>query len=490
MAILPVRKHYYQNRFLIFLSVFSLLLGVSCSKSNSDAGIPPTPPGPSSSAKDITVFSFLKSSNAIPVDATAVITGNAINIFLPAGTNKTALAASFTASTKSTVSVGGVAQTSGNTKNDFTNPVVFEVKAEDGSKQTYTVTLVTDIASVDQAVAAFMTKYSVPGLSLAITQNENLVYVKSYGKADDTQAANNNNLYRLASLSKQFTSIAIMKLLDQGKITLDQKVFGTGAILGTQYGTQPYGTNITNITVGQLLHHTAGGWPNDQNDPMFSNPTMTAAQLIAWTLNNRPLANTPGSAYAYSNFGYCILGRVIEKITGNTYDAAVKSLVLQPSGVTDMQIGGNKLADRVANEVKYYGQSGEDPYIYNISRMDSHGGWIGTATDLARVLVHIDGYSFKTDIISSNAISAMTTASTANANYACGWAVNNLNNWWHEGSLPGSATEQARISSAGKYNFVILANTRSWISGFDNDLDGVFWSVMAKSPVFPSYDLF
>lgn len=489
MRILQATNRYYCNMFFILLANTILLLGASCSKSNDNGGNTPTPPATQSSAKDITSFTFQKSSNSIPVDATASISGTSISIFLPPGTSKTALVASFAASSKSTVSVGGVTQTSASSKNDFTNPVVFDVKAEDGTKQSYTVTLVTDIASIDQLVAAFMSTYNVPGLSLAITKDENLVYVKSYGKADDAQAANNNSLYRLASLSKQFTSIAIMKLLDQGKISLDQKVFGTGAILGNDYASI-YSANVTNITVGQLLHHTSGGWPNDGNDPMFTNPTMTAAQLITWTLNNRPLTNTPGSAYAYSNFGYCVLGRIIEKITGITYAAAVKSLVLQPSGVTDMVISGNTLADRVANEVKYYGQSGENPYAYNIARMDSHGGWLGTATDLARVLVHVDGYANKTDIISSNAISVMTTASTANTNYACGWSVNSVNNWWHTGSLPGTATEQARTSSSGKYNFVILTNTRSLNNNFAGDMDNLFWNALSKTPVFPSYDLF
>lgn len=466
----------------------ALLFSTSCSKSS--GSVTNTTTTPLSSAKDITAFSFLKTANTIPVDATAVISGTAISIFLPPGTDKTTLKPNFSTSDKSSVSVNGAAQVSGTTKNNFSSPIVYDVKAEDGSKKSYTVTLITDIATIDQVVASFMSTYSVPGLSLAITKDENLVYVKAYGKADDAQNATTQNLYRLASVSKQLTSIAIMKLMDQGKITLDQKVFGAGGILGTDYGTTPYSANITSITVSQLLHHTAGGWPNDGTDPMFTNPTMTAGQLITWTLNNRPLTTTPGSTYAYSNFGYCILGRVIEKITGTTYAAAVQSLVLQPSGVTDMAISGNTLADRITNEVKYYGQGGENPYIYNITRMDSHGGWLGSATDLARVLVHVDGFAGKADILTANALTVMTTPSAANANYACGWSVNSANNWWHQGSLPGTASEQARTVSNGKYNFVILINTRSLSANFSGDLDNLFWTALANTTAFPAYDLF
>jgi CubicO group peptidase (beta-lactamase class C family) len=441
----------------------------------------------------MTDFSFSKSNNSIPVDGVSVITGDsAIAIFLPPGTDRTALVAKFTVSDKATVTVKSTAQTSGTTPNNFTNAVVYEVKAEDGGKKDYTVVLTTDISSIDQVMTAYMGKYNVPSLSLAITRDENLVYAKAYGKADveNNEAATPQSLYRLASVSKQITSVTIMKLMDQGKIHMDDKVFGAGAILGTDYGTTPYGPNIQNITVSQLLHHTSGGWPNDNNDPMFLYPAKTAGQLISWVLDNVPLQNVPSTQYAYSNFGYCILGRVIEKITGMTYEDAVKNLVLEPCGISDMTIAGNTLADRIAHEVKYYGQSGESPYIYNIKRMDSHGGWLSSATDLARFLVHIDGGSAKTDIISSNAITVMTTPSTANSTYACGWAVNSINNWWHAGSLPGTATEQARTVSSGKYNFVILTNTRNLDVNFAGDMDGLFWAALANTPQWPVYDLF
>ncbi|MBL4676788.1 MAG: serine hydrolase, partial [Mucilaginibacter sp.] len=418
-----------------------------------------------SAQKDLLTFAFLKANNsALTADITTTIADNKIAVTLPAGVSLTALKPTFTVSEKAAVLVGANAQTSGVSAVDFTNPVTYTIKAEDASTKDYTVTVTSEVvmslAAVDDQVSTFMARYSIPALSIAITKDEKLVYVKSYGLSDKEQntKATNQDLYRLASLSKQITSIAIMKLLDQGKINLDAKVFGAGGILGTEYGTQPYKTGITDITVSQLLHHTSGGWANDGNDPMFSNPTMTAQQLITWTLDNRPLSNTPGTKYAYSNFGYCILGRVIEKITGQTYEAAVKSLILQPIGITDMAIAGNTLAERLPNEVKYYGQSGENPYIYNIKRMDAHGGWVATATDLARLLVYIDNFPNRHDILSANAIAKMITVSSANNNYACGWAING-GNWFHTGSLPGTATEQARTS--GGYNFVILTNTRS-----------------------------
>lgn len=352
-----------------------------------------------------------------------------------------------------------------------------------------TTTTMADVPALDDQITAFMTTYNVPALAVAITKDEKLVYVKSYGISDKSanKKAANTDLYRLASLSKQLTSVTIMKLLDQGKINLQSKVFGASGILGTKYGTKAYGKYITDITVDQLLHHTAGGWGNSNNDPMFLNPSLTQDQLITYTLDNIPLVNAPGTNYDYSNFGYCLLGRVIEKITGQTYEQAVKALILTPIGITDMTISGNTLADRISNEVVYYGQSNEDPYAYNIRRMDSHGGWLATATDLAKLLVYIDGFNQKPDILTTSAEQVMTTGSTANSTYGCGWSLNS-GNYFHQGSLPGTATEQARTTQG--YNFVILTNTRSLNTNFTSGLDQIFWNAYAKNPTWGTQDLF
>jgi len=443
-----------------------------------------------SSAKSITSFSFLKANNAIPVDSNATISGLAIHAFLPPGTDVTALKATFIASDKATVTVGGAAQASGQTANSFSGALSYIVTAEDGTSLTYSVQVVTDIGAFDDAVQTFMTTYGVPGASIAVTHGEKLIYLKSYGQADEqaSQPVTTQSLFRLASVSKPITAVAIFKLVEQGNLSLSDTVFGPNGVLGTTYGTQPYGPHITEITVSELLHHTAGGWPNDSTDPMFTNPTMTADQLISWTLDNRPLDSVPGTAYAYSNFGFCILGRVIEQVTGQSYEAAVKSLVLGPLGITDMTIAGNTLADRLPDEVVYYGQGGEDPYGFNVHRMDSHGGWVSTARDLATFLVHVDGFSTKPDILTSQSIAAMTTPSTANANYACGWEVNSANNWWHIGSLPGTETEIIRAAMG--WNWVMLVNTRSQNPSFDGDLDQIFWNAYANLAGYPDYDLF
>ncbi len=345
------------------------------------------------------------------------------------------------------------------------------------------------LQAIDHDITQFMQQYSVPGASIAITKDDRLVYAHGFGVADKTtgDAVTVNSLFRIASLSKQITSAAIFTLVDKGKLKLTDKVFGTGAILGKQYGTKPYSANVLKITIQNLLEHTAGGWSNDGNDPMFSNPTFNQSQLISWVLDNRPLDHAPGTNYAYSNFGYCILGRVIEKLTGLPYATYVQNAVLGPSGITDMSIAGNTLADRKANEVQYYGQGGENPYNMQVSRMDSHGGWLATATDLLKFVVRVDGKPGKPDLLTANSIKVMTTPSTANPYYAKGWQVNSAPNWWHTGSLPGTATLDVRTASG--FTWSILLNTRSSDANFFGNLDNLMWKVNSEVKTWPSYDL-
>jgi D-alanyl-D-alanine carboxypeptidase len=489
-TIKKIKNHFMRNtpatalfnlRNLLFLSLLSFV--VSCSKSDTGGGNTPLSPG------SIVAFSFQKSAT-IPVTSTAALSGSSINIFLPAGTNPNALVATFTLSDSSLVTVNGVTQQSGITANDFSSPVTYTVSTKTGSK-TYTVYLTTGIQPLDQNVAAFMQQYNIPGMSIAITLNDQLVYAQSYGQAvvETNTVATNQSQFRVSSLSKQITSAMVMKLIDQGKIHMTDKVFGPGAILGTMYGAQPYGPGIGNITVDNLLHCTSGGWLDDNTDPLGQNPSMSSQQIITWGLNNVPLLDTvPGRSYYYSHFGYVILGRVIEQITGMTYTQAAQQLVLQPSGITDMTIATNNLSTRQPNEVEYYSTIPGEAYGWNINREDAANGWIASATDMARFLTHVDGFSSQT-LISPAAFQIMSTGSGANPSYACGWEVNQYN-LFHHGSLPGTGTSQAITTQYGNFNYVILCNGNNGAQSFNSDMDNIFWNALPNITSWPTYNLF
>ena len=330
---------------------------------------------------------------------------------------------------------------------------------------------------VDRLATNFMQQFGVPGMSVTIAQNGRDVYQQPYGLAnrDTAEPVSIANLFRIASVSKPLTSAAIFWLVERGKLRLDDTVFGKEGILGQRYGTLPYNSYVESVTVDHLLTHTGGGWDNGPGDPMFLSPTLSQADLISWTIDNRPLENPPGTHWAYSNFGYCLLGRVIEAITGRGYAEFMESGILAPCGIDGMQIAGNTLEERAPNEVTYYGQSDENPYDMNLQRMDSHGGWLATPSDLVRFASRLES------LLRPETIRTMTTACAANSNYARGWAVNAQGNWWHNGSLPGTSTILVRTHTG--FCWAALANTRRQPSAeMDTALDNVVWNMLRQVP--------
>jgi len=334
-------------------------------------------------------------------------------------------------------------------------------------------------AAMARLAHAFMEKYDVPALSFAVGYAGEIVHRDAFGLADRerNEAITPMHLFRIASVSKTITSTAIFGLIEQGRLKLADKVFGPGGLTGTDYGRPLYNPGVNEITLGQLLTHTGGGWTNDSRDPMFGHPRMSQPELIDWTLSNRPLDNPPGQHYAYSNFGYCVLGRVIEKITGQPYADHVRAEVLSRCGITDMTISGNTLEQRARDEVKYYGQ-GENPYDMNVTRMDSHGGWLARPADIVKFMMHVDGFARPPNILKAQTIQSMTTGSAANPDYAKGWAVNKSGNWWHSGSLPGTTTVAVRTHSG--FCWAAFTNTSRRNSQIDGDLDALNWDMVGK----------
>jgi CubicO group peptidase (beta-lactamase class C family) len=327
---------------------------------------------------------------------------------------------------------------------------------------------------------AFMSAHSVPGLSVAVAREGQVIYQRGFGLAnrDKNEEVTPAHLFRIASVSKPITSVTLFRLIEDKRLTLDDAVFGPRSILGNEYGKPPYLRWVEQIRVKHLLTHTGGGWQNDGSDPMFRNPGMNHKQLITWAIHNVALAYPPGEHYAYSNFGFCVLGRVIERLTGVAYERHVRDATLKRCGVTGMRIAGNTLAERAPEEVIYYGAGRQNPYGMNVSRMDSHGGWLAAARDLALFASHVDGHSESRNILAPESIREMTTASSANAGYAKGWAVNRVPNWWHTGSLPGTTSIMVRTASG--FCWAALANTREESGDTGGAMDRMMWDLVRQ----------
>jgi CubicO group peptidase (beta-lactamase class C family) len=318
-----------------------------------------------------------------------------------------------------------------------------------------------------QYIEPFRQQYRVPAMSIALSKSGRFVFDHAGGMADRQHMtqAQQNSLFRIADLSKPITAVTIFSLIEAGKLSLTDHVFGPSGILGTKYGKAPYKMYVTDITVDQLLTHTAGGWAADDNDPMFHNNGWDQSKLISETIDNVPLTTQPGTEWAYSNFGYCVLGRVIEQVTGQAYETYVQGNILSACGISTMQIARDSERQRAADEVIYIGQYSEDPYKININRMDSSAGWIASSTELVQFLNHVAGAPGIPALLKPETIRVMTTPAPAyppgDARYARGWMVANdgAGSWWHSGSLPGSTGLMIRNPDASCA--AALFNTRS-----------------------------
>jgi CubicO group peptidase (beta-lactamase class C family) len=273
----------------------------------------------------------------------------------------------------------------------------------------------------DSEMIAFMQKYQIPGASLAIVKNGRLVYARGFGYADvdGKEKVQPTSLFRIASVSETITAVAILRLVEQGKLQRDDRVFDLLKLENMVQKDVAIDPRWKQVTVSHLLRHE-GGWDRSKSpDPggdalsilrsTSASPPLTSAQIIRYMLV-RPLDFDPATQYVYSNFGYCLLGRVVETITGKSYEDYVRTQVLEPMGIHDMRIGKSLLVDRAPREVHYYQQVepllcpsvfgpklGEPvPAPYGgepIESGDSYGGWIASAVDVARFVTALDARS-------------------------------------------------------------------------------------------------
>lgn len=317
--------------------------------------------------------------------------------------------------------------------------------------------------SIRGIAEGFLREHGIQGMSIAYGRDGKIEFEQGYGFADaeGKEVVTPEHRFRIASISKPITATAVMMCVENGLLKLDSKVFGPQGILGGDHS-----GDVTAITIDHLLTHSSGGWANDKNDPMFKNAAMKHDELIAWTLANQKLTHKPGEDYAYSNFGYCVLGRALEKVTKLPYETLITQQVLSKCGITSMQIGGNTLEDRRPLEVMYLTAKAGAAYGMNVARMDSHGGWISTAGDLVRFASQLPA------LLNPESIHAMTTHGVSES-YARGWNVNKVPNWWHSGSLPGTTT--IMVHTAKGLCWAGLLNGRSEKLGLA--LDRLMWQI-------------
>lgn len=342
---------------------------------------------------------------------------------------------------------------------------------------------VADLAAFDDLMQRFLAEQQVPGATLSIGKGGKLLFARGYGWSDrETEAPMAaNSRFRIASISKPITAHLVLRLANRGLFKLDDFV--------TQHLPDEFSFAISAVdderwflvTLRQLLQHT-GGWDRDGTDfdPMFESTLIAEAfseqspaslsSIIRYMLG-RPLDFHPGSKYSYSNFGYCLLGRVIEKVTGVSYAQAARDELWDPLGLAgEIELGASLKEQRLPREVTYTPSTDETepgvfpknlgkpvppPYgAFCLETMDAHGGWVGSAPALVLWSMSLEpptkGWLRSETWIDAfkrpdGAAGLDNSGQPAPIYYGLGWQVRPTDDRggfhrWHAGSLPGCST--------------------------------------------------
>ena len=362
---------------------------------------------------------------------------------------------------------------------------------------------------IDDAIVAFKEKWELPGISVAIAKNGKLFYAKGFGYSDTVnhEPVTVNSLFRIASCSKAITAIGIMKLYEDGLLSLDGKVFGVDGILNEYENISD--KQVLDITVKNLLQQTIA-WPHDNtiggNEAAFQlgkEFPATIDDIITYNLT-REIDSTANGQFRYSNLNYLLLGRIIEKVSKQGYEEYMNSL-LQPIGVTSIKLGKTLREDRFPDEVIYYDipevleKSVFDttkmlPLSYggfNMQTVYSAGGLIAKPVDIVRIICAIDGLDSKADILSSKTLELMKSKPEGiESPYGMGLAIID-DGFFHDGALTWGTSSVMYYSGKDSISFAITVNTLPQTGeGYMGELRKLVPAALESVTDIPKEDLF
>lgn len=268
----------------------------------------------------------------------------------------------------------------------------------------------------DQAMIDYLSKRGIDAAELVILKKDKIVFSHAYGWFDEdhTRPLTTDAVMRIASVSKPITKALVSKLINDKKLAITDKVFCLdGNTADCLLSIEPIAgatvdPRLKDITIKMLLEHQ-GGWDRETSsfDPMFEDLKIAAAlgvtppvdkYQIATYMMGRKLDFTPGEKSVYSNFGYSLLGIIVEKVTGKTYLQAVQDEIFTPLGIDNVFLAQTLPENRLPNEA-HYNCPGRGPSVFNpgtsvcwpdggwnIDHMDAHGGILTNAETLAKFI--------------------------------------------------------------------------------------------------------
>ena len=364
----------------------------------------------------------------------------------------------------------------------------------------------------DASINRFMRYWGIRGGSFALMRNDSLIYAKGYGYANtqDSIPCEVKNIFRVASVSKLLTAVAIMHLEETGQLSTQDFAFGEEGILNDPIFLDYRDKKIKKITVEHLLRHTSG-FSNPHGDAAFNMELvaqflgkplpLSMDDMVLYATKNR-LRAVPGGRFNYSNLGYIVLSKIIEKVSGLPYETYIKDSILAPIGCYDIHLANNYSEGFRDNEVTYYevkeaelvpAYDGTDTLVMkSLGGNDVHGlygagGWVASPVELLKLVSAINKCPIREDFLTPESIDFMTPYGK-DAKPA-GWASSSSNFWLRTGSMSGtSALIKAQKDG---YSWVFISNSSSWNGpGLARQMNREITQALRKVKKWPEADYF
>ena len=310
-----------------------------------------------------------------------------------------------------------------------------------------THTIAQQTADISNFMNYCQTNFRFNGVVLLADSNK-IVYEHAFGKANMEINENNelNTKFRIGSMSKQFTSFAVLQLIEKGKLSFNDHL--------AKFIDRFNRPDKQNITIRNLLTHTSG-LPDYTDFKNFNEKIYYSEDSLAKMIATSPLVFQPSSAYGYSNSNFYLLSLIIEKITGKDFGDALNVIVLKKIG---MSTSGEENGNPIQNEAKGYlfksDSTSDAPYI-EMKNTKGGGGMYSTAQDLLKWSLFFQ-HRLAVDTFLKNAIQPFDLAGAIKTIYACGWCLM-PDVIFHEGHINGFANLIA-IDTVRHQTIILLTN--------------------------------
>lgn len=314
-------------------------------------------------------------------------------------------------------------------------------------------------AAIDRFVAAALRADRVPGAALAIVHGDSIVHLRGFGLAADGRAVTGDTPFVIGSMSKTFTAMAVMQLVEQGRIELDapaQRYLPWFRVADS--------VASRTITVRHLLLHTSG---IPTAAPRATDDDRTLASHVR-ALHEVTLTSAPGTEHRYASPNYLVLGAIVEAVSGLAFADHVQQRILTPLGMSHSHVDqGTAIADGMAQGHRYwFGFPVAATLPHERDRLPT-AALISSAGDLARFLIaqRVNVTRDSGHMLSQAGLTAMQTGGVEAGGfaYAFGWRVSRFNGVravHHGGIVPNFRGKMAMLPDSG-WGVVVLTNASS-----------------------------